>query len=145
MIEKSIQITVGKKLGRPPFNNTGRYFKLYLPEDTYLNPNKYKIVDLNLKLKVPDENPSQIISETLLKHETLDITGEFIVTNSKYKKVVLKRLSKTKYCSYNFPKNTEIAGLYVFFCIIAPREKMQKVNRLEHDRIFFNRASSYNR
>ena len=102
-----------------------------MPEDIYLNPNQYKLIDLNFKIKVPDENLSKIISDTLLKHETLDITGEFTVTKSKYKKVVIKLLNKTKYCSYNFPKNTDIARLYVF---ISPREKIQTIYRLEHDK-----------
>ena len=126
--KKTIEIIVDKKLERSPFNNTGRYYKLYLPEDTYLNANQYKLVDL--------------ISETFLKHETLDIISEFVVTISKHKKVVIKLLNKTKYYSYNFPKNMEIARLYVF---ISPREKIQTVYRLEHDRLSFNRAGNYNR
>ena len=36
----------------------------------------------------------------------------------------------------------EIARLYVF---ISPREKIQTVYRLEHDRLSFNRAGNYNR
>ena len=57
-MEKTIEIRVGKKLEIPPFNNTGCYYKLYLPEDIYLNPNQYKLVDLNFKIKVPYENLS---------------------------------------------------------------------------------------
>ena len=100
-----------------------------MPEDTYLNPNQYKLVDL--------------ILETFVKHETLDIISEFLVTiSSKHKKVVMKLLNKTKYCSYNFSNNMEIARLYVF---IPPCEKIQTVYRVEHDRLFLNRASNYNR
>ena len=82
-VEKRIEITVGKKLEIPPFNNTGRYHKHYLPENTYANPNQYKLVDLNFKIKVPDENLSQVISDTLRKHETLDNTCEFTGTKNK--------------------------------------------------------------
>ena len=61
------------------------------------------------------------------------ITGEFIVTKNKYKKAVIKLLNKTKYCSYSFPKNAEIARLYVF---ISPRENIQTIYRLKHDKPF---------
>ena len=70
------------------------------------------------------------------------ITSEFIVTKNKQKRVVIKLLNKTKYCSYNFPKNTAIASLYVF---ISPREKIQAIYRLEHDKPYGEQIQFFNR
>ena len=92
----------------------GQYYKLYLPKDIIIDTNQYKPVNLNFKIKVPENITSHIISNTLLKQQQLEITGKFLPTDSRYKEVIIKLINKKQFFRFNFPKNTEIARLYFF-------------------------------
>ena len=92
----------------------GQYYKLYLPKDIIIDTNQYKPVNLNFKIKVPENITSHIISNTLLKQQQLEITGKFLPTDSRYKEVIIKLINKTQFFSFKFPKNTEIVRLYFF-------------------------------
>ena len=67
MMQKTVKIVIGKSLERPPLNSCGRYYKLYLPKDIITDTNQYTLVNLNFKIKVPENITSHIISNTLLK------------------------------------------------------------------------------
>ena len=97
MIQRTGEIVVGKTLERPPLNSCSRYYKLYLPKDIIIDTNQYKLVNLNFKIKVPENITSHIISNTLLKQQQLEITGKFLPTDSTYKEVVFKLINKTKF------------------------------------------------
>ena len=114
MIQRTGEIVVGKTLERPPLNSCGRNYKLYLPKDIIIDTNQYKPVNLNFKIKVPENITSHIISNTLLKQQQLEITGKFLPTDSRYKEVIIKLINKKQFFRFNFPKNTEIARLYFF-------------------------------
>ena len=111
-MQKTVEIVVGKTLERPPLNSCSRYYKLYLPKDIIIDTNQYKPVNLNFKIKVPENITSHIISNTLLKQQQLEITGKFLPTDSRYKEVIIKLINKTQFFSFKFPKDTEIARLY---------------------------------
>ena len=96
-MQKTGEIVVGKTLERPPLNSCSRYYKLYLPKDIIIDTNQYKLVNLNFKIKVPENITSHIISNTLLKQQQLEITGKFLPTDSTYKEVVFKLINKTKF------------------------------------------------
>ena len=113
-LQKTGEIVVGKTLERPPLNSCGRYYKLYLPKDIIIHTNQYKPVNLNFKMKVPENITSHFISNTLLKQQQLEITAKFLPTDSRYKEVVIKFINKTQFFSFKFQKNTEIAILYFF-------------------------------
>ena len=112
-MQKTVEIVVGKTLERP-LNSCGKYYKLYLPKDIIIDTNQYKPVNLNFKIKVPENITSHIISNTLLKQQQLEITGKFLPTDSRYKEVIIKLINKKQFFRFNFPKNTEIARLYFF-------------------------------
>ena len=67
MMQKPVEIVVGKALKRPPLNSCSRYHKLYLPKDIVIDRNQYKRVNLNFKIKVPENITNHIISNTSLK------------------------------------------------------------------------------
>ena len=58
-MQKTVEIVVGKTLERP-LNSCGKYYKLYLPKDIIIDTNQYKLVNLNFKIKVPENITSQI-------------------------------------------------------------------------------------
>ena len=66
-MQKRVEIVVGKTIERPPLNSCGPYYKLYLPKDIIIDTNLYKLINLNFKIKVPENSTSHIISNTLLK------------------------------------------------------------------------------
>ena len=99
-----------------------------MPKDITIDTNQYKLVKLNFKIKVPDNTMSHIISNTLLKQQPLDITGEFLATEGKHKEVIIKLINKTQYYSFKFPKIIEIARLYLF---TSPGEKIYTTYRLK--------------
>ena len=68
-----------------------------MPKDIIIDTNQYKPVNLNFKIKVPENITSHIISNTLLKQQQLEITGKFLPTDSTYKEVVFKLINKTKF------------------------------------------------
>ena len=111
-MQKTVEIVVGKTLERPSLNSCSKYYKLYLPKDIIIDTNQYKPVNLNFKIKVPENITSHIISNTLLKQQQLEITGKFLPTDSRYKEVIIKLINKTQFFSFKFPKDTEIAILY---------------------------------
>ena len=106
-MEKTVEIVVGKTLERPPLNSCCRYYKLYLPKDIIIDTNQYKLLNLNFKIKVPENTTSHIISNILLKQQQLEITGKSLPTDSRYKEVIIKLINKAHFFSFKFPKNTE--------------------------------------
>ena len=127
MMQKTVEIVVGKTLERPPLNSCSQYYKLYLPKNI-IDTNQYKLVDLNFKIKEPENITSHIISNALLKQQQLEITGKFLPTDSRYKEVIIKLINKTQFFSFKFPKNTEITRLYFF---TSPGEKIHTLYKLE--------------
>ena len=77
-MQNTVEIVVEKTLERPSLNSCGRYYKLYLPKDIIIDTNQYKFVNLNFKIKVPENITSHIISNTLLKQQPSEITGKFL-------------------------------------------------------------------
>ena len=116
-MQKPVEIVVGKALKRPPLNSCSRYHKLYLPKDIVIDRNQYKRVNLNFKIKVPENITNHIISNTLLRQQQSEITGKLLPTDSRYKEVIIKLINKAQFFSFKFPKNTEIARLYIFYFI----------------------------
>ena len=127
-MQKTVEIVVGKTFERPPLNSCGWYYKLYLPKDIIIDTNQYKLVNLNFKIKVPENITSHIISNTLFKQQQLEITRKFLPTDSRYKEVIIKLINKTQFFSFKFPKNTEITRLYFF---TSPGEKIHTLYKLE--------------
>ena len=93
-MQNTVGIVVENTLERPSLNSCGRYYKLYLPKDIIIDTNQYKLVNLNFKIKVPENITSHIISNTLLKQQQLEITGKFLSTDSRYKEVVIELINK---------------------------------------------------
>ena len=119
-MQKTVEIIVGQKLERTPLNTCCRYYRLYLPEEIAIDTNQCKHINLNFKIKLPDNVVSHIVSNTLLNKQPLEITGKFIQTANRYKEIIIKLVNKTEHFSFKFPNNTEIARLYLF---TTPREK----------------------
>ena len=93
-MQNTVGIVVEKTLERPSLNSCGRCYKLYLPKDIIIDTNQYKLVNLNFKIKVPENITSHIISNTLLKQQQLEITGNFLSTGSRYKEVIIELINK---------------------------------------------------
>ena len=125
---KTVEIIVKKLLEQPPLNTSGKYCKLYLPNDIDISENEQKQINLNFQIKVPDNIIHQIISTTLLQKQLVEICCEFVTTNSKYKEVILKLINKTNSFTFKSPKKTEIARLYFF---TEPDEKIDPVYKVE--------------
>ena len=111
---KAVKIIVKKSLERPRLNTSGKYFKLYLPKDIVIRENQQKQIKLNFQIKVLDNIIHEIISTTLLQKQPVDICSEFLTTNSKYKEVIIKLISKTNCFTFKFSKirNCKV----IFFC-----------------------------
>ena len=103
-MQKTVEIVVGKTLERPPLSSCSQYYKLYLPKDIVIDTNQFKLVNLNFKIKVPENIRSHIISNAilLLKQQQLEITGKFLPTDSRYKEVIIKLINKTQFFSFKF-------------------------------------------
>ena len=99
-----------------------------MPKDIIIETNQYKLVNLNFKIKLPENIKSHIISNTSLTQQQLEITGIFLPTGDIYKEVIIKLINKTQFFSFKFPKNTEIARLYFF---TSPGEKSHTLYKLE--------------
>ena len=125
---KTVEIIVKKSLEQPPLNTTSQYFKLYLPNDIVIRENEQKQINLNFQIKVLDNIIHQIISTTRHQKQPVEIWGEFLTTNSKYKEIILKLINKTSCFTFKFPKNTEIARSYF---LNEPDEKIDTVYKLE--------------
>ena len=125
---KTAEIIVKKLLEQPPLNTSGKYFKLYWPNDIDIRENEHKQINLNFDIKVPDNTIHQVISTTLFQKQPVEIFGEFLTTNSKYKEVVLTLINKRKCFTFRFPKNTEILRLYFS---TKPDKKIDTVYKLE--------------
>ena len=125
---KTVEVVVGKTLERPPLNSCSRYYKIYLPKDIIIDTNQYKLVNLNFKIKVPENITSHIISNTLLKQQQLEITGKFLPTGSRCKEVIIKLINKTQFFSFKFSKITEMTRLYLF---TSPGQKIHTLYKLE--------------
>ena len=87
---KTVEIIVKKSLEQPPLNTSGKRFKLYLPNDIDIRENEHEKINLNFQIKVPGNIIHQVISATLLQKQPVEICGEFLTTNIKYKEVILK-------------------------------------------------------
>ena len=70
---KTVEIIVKKSLERPPLNISGKYFKLYLPNDDVIRENQQKQINLNFQIKAPDNITHQIVSTTLLQKQPVEI------------------------------------------------------------------------
>ena len=127
-MQKTVEVVVGKTLKRPPLNSCSRYYKLCLSKDIIIDTNQYKLVNLNFKIKVPENIASHIIWNTLLKQQQFEITGKFLPTDSTYKEIIIKFIKKKQFFSFKFPKNTEIARLYFF---TSPGKKIHIWYKLE--------------
>ena len=125
---KTVEIIVKKSLEWAPLNTSGKYFKLFLPNDIIIGENEQKQINLDFQIKVPDNIIHQVISTTLLKKQPVKICGEFLTTSSKYKEVSVKLINKTNCFTFKFPKNTEIARLYYF---TEPDKKIDTVYKFE--------------
>ena len=106
---KTVEIIVKKSYERPPLNTSGKYFKLYIWKDI-----EQKQINLNFKVKVPDNIINQIISTTLLQKQPVEICSEFLTTKSKYKEVILKLINKKIVLHLNFQRIQKFQG-YIFY------------------------------
>ena len=70
---KTVEIIVKKSLERPPLNISGKYFKLYLPNDDVIRENQQKQINLNFQIKAPDNITHQIVSTALLQKQPVEI------------------------------------------------------------------------
>ena len=70
---KTVEIIVKKSLERPPLNISGKYFKLYLPNDDVIRENQQKQINLNFQIKAPYNITHQIVSTTLLQKQPVEI------------------------------------------------------------------------
>ena len=91
-----------------------------MPEEITIDTNQCEHINLNFKIKLTDNAVGHIISNTLLNKQSLEVTGKFIQTANRYKEIIITLVNKTEYFSFKFPKNAEIARLYLF---TTPREK----------------------
>ena len=91
-----------------------------MPEEITIDTNQCERNNLNFKIKLADNAVGHIISNTLLNKQSLEITGKFIQTANRYKEIIITLVNKTEYFSFKYPKNAEIARLYLF---TTPREK----------------------
>ena len=83
---------------------------------------------VNFKIKVPEKMASHIISNTLLRQQQLEITGKFLPTDSRHKEVIIKLINKTQFFNFKFPKNTEVARVYIF---TSPGERIHTLYKHE--------------
>ena len=82
---------------------------------------------LNFKIKTQDNCvQTNIIADSVIRKQQIEITGSFIVQEDKYWQVFIEIKNKTKHFPYNFPKNTEIARLY-FLILIYHTEKQSRL------------------
>ena len=99
---KTVEIIVKKLLEQPPLNTSGKYCKLYLPNDIDISENEQKQINLNFQIKVPDNIIHEVFSTTLLQKQPVEICSEFLTTNSKYDQVTLKLINKTNCFKFKF-------------------------------------------
>ena len=90
----------------------------------------HKLVNLNFKIKVPENITSHIISNTSVKQQQLEITGKFLPTDGRYKEVIIK-LIITK---HNFLVSS-----------LQKRQKLQDIFLLHQAKIFIHYTNLRNK
>ena len=83
-----------------------------MPKDI-IDTNQYKLVNLNFKIKVPENITSHIISYTSIKQQQLEITGKFLLTDGINKEVIIEVINKTQIFSFK-PQKIQKSQDYIF-------------------------------
>ena len=71
-------------------------------------------IGLNFKTKLPDNIIYEIIPNTLLIDQSIEIIGKLLTTSCGHKEIVLKLIDRTNYFTFKFSKNSEVAELHFF-------------------------------
>ena len=88
---------------------------------------------INLLTQISKQKCQKILRTILFQinhssKQQLEITGEFLSTDGRYKEFIIKLINKTQFFSFKPPKITEIARLYFF---TSPGKKIHAKYKLE--------------
>ena len=108
---RKIKILVGAQVQKPPLSINGRIYKIYSPEKIELGPFESEVIDLQLKIKLPN-GVQGIISLLPIFEQSLTLGNRKRITSQTLNEPIkLELLNKNFHCKATIEKNEEIAKL----------------------------------
>ena len=110
-IGREIQILVRAQVQKPPLSTNGRFYKIYSPQNIELEPFESKVLDLQLRTKLPN-GVQGIISLLPIFEQSLTFENRKRITSQTWNEPIkLELLNENFYCKATIEKNEEIAKL----------------------------------
>ena len=133
-MQKTVEIIVGQKLERPPLNTCCRYYRLYLPDEIAIDTNQCKDINLNFKIKLPD-NVAAILFQT---HYSINSRWRLLIN-------LYKQLIDTKKLLSNFStkQNISVSNFQIiqklqdFIFLLHPEKTIiQSASKINNGKLF---------
>ena len=112
---RKVEILTELQLQEPPLStNSGRFYKIYLPEKIMLKPCKGKLLNLHFKIKLPEGIQCYIGLLLVFLEESLALKNSKPITLETCNKIVKIELTNLNFqCTTTISKNEEIARLFL--------------------------------
>ena len=108
---QEIEILVGAQIQKLPLSTNVRFYKIYSPEKIQSGPFESKVLDLQLKIKLPN-GVQGIISLLPIFEKSLTLENRKRITSQTWNEPIkLELLNKNFYFKATIEKNEEIAKL----------------------------------
>ena len=110
-----VKILTELQLQEPPLStNSGRFYKIYLPEKIMLKPCKSKLLNLHFKIKLPEGIQGYIGLLLEILEEPLALKNSKPITLETCNKTVKIELTNINFqCTTTISKNEEIVRLFL--------------------------------
>ena len=103
-IGREIQILVGAQVQKPPLSTNGRLYKIYSPQNIELEPFESKVLDLQLRTKLPN-GVQGIISLLPIFEQSLTFENRKRITSQTWNEPIkLELLNENFYCKATIEK-----------------------------------------
>ena len=110
-IGREIEILVGAQVQKLPLSINGRIYKIYSPEKIELGPIESEVIDLQLKIKVPNGVQGNISLLPIFEQSLTLENRKRITSQTLNEPIKLELLNKNFHCKTKIEKNEEIAKL----------------------------------
>ena len=101
---QEIEILVGGQVQNPPLSTNGRFYKIYSPEKIELGPFESKVLDVQLKIKLP-YGVQDIISLLPIFEQSLTLENRKRITSQTWNELIKLELLIIKfYCKVTIEK-----------------------------------------
>ena len=108
---QEIEILVGGQVQNPPPSTNDRFYKIYSPEKIELGPFESKVLDVQLKIKLP-YGVQDIISLLPIFEQSLTLENRKRITSQTWNgPIKLELVNKNFDCKATIEKNEEIGKL----------------------------------